>query len=142
MRGDSLALDPRRQADVLRYLGEGLTLTIAASRAGTSRWAVWRLAQQDDDFAEALAKAEASRQAWLLHRVRDKADQDWRAASWLLSTTAPEFRQHEEAGAQVQRSLEQLLEAVRGHMSAAAYAELLDAIDAIRADDAPKQLTG
>lgn len=117
-------LNEETQRAIIADVLSGLTLTMAAAKAGVARSSVYALIRRDPDFERALRMAEGSRQAALLRKVIEAGDGDWRAAFVLLERTAPEFRERKQVDVGVQSGVQEVFEALREHMSDSAYAEL------------------
>ena len=115
----------------------GQPVTTACKAAGISRDTFYRWRKQHPEFDAQVAQAEGVREKLLLDQVETYggAKGDWKAPAWLLERTSRDFREVRETKLAVQKGVEEVLDAVRGHMSEAAYMELIDAIAAIEGVD-------
>lgn len=93
-------LTPEAQTTICNAIEAGTPLKYAATYAGLGESTVHRWMQQaggpDPDpqfveFREAVQRAQARSVTRLVAIVTRAADQDWRAAKWLLETRAPEY---------------------------------------------------
>ena len=93
-------LTPETQTAICNAVEAGTPLKYAAVFAGVGESTIYRWMQRaqaaDPDpecveFREAVQRAQARSVTRLVAIVTRAADQDWKAAKWLLETRAPEF---------------------------------------------------
>jgi hypothetical protein len=80
---------PERAATIAEAIEKGLTFGLAAALGGISpdTLTVWR--RRYPDFAERIDAAEAQGALVNITKVRDAANDDWRAAAWILEHRHP-----------------------------------------------------
>lgn len=82
--------DPLKRREVCSLIGVGAGYDGAARHVGCSVATIHREADRDPVFAEQLAAAETAAGLSPLRAMRVAANNNWRAAAWLLERTFPE----------------------------------------------------
>lgn len=85
-------LDAERQGRLLEGIRAGLTMEVAARRAGISvatlhRWLARGEAEESGrfrEFCDQAFEAQADAEASCLARVMEAGREDWRAAAWIM----------------------------------------------------------
>lgn len=76
---------PQVRADILTDVEQGLSLTLAAQRAGISPDSIARWKKGDPVFAAKIARAQANRAKRRIQRIESAGDRgDWKADAWLI----------------------------------------------------------
>jgi len=85
-------LDERRRANVLYFIGLGLSRRMAARQVRCAHTTIARTAARDPLFALDLANAENEVDVESMRRIREaaKEQKNWRAAAWLLERRNPD----------------------------------------------------
>ena len=82
--------DPLKRREVCSLIGVGAGYDGAARHVGCSVATIRREADRDPAFAQQLASAETAAGFAPLRALRVAANNNWRAAAWLLERTFPE----------------------------------------------------
>ena len=88
--GRPRALDEIKRREVCALVAAGCGLPDAARYVGCAPSTIRREALRNEDFHEALRRAEMAGQLESLRTIRKAAASNWRAAAWLLERTHPE----------------------------------------------------
>ncbi len=85
-------LDERRRANVLYFIGLGLSRRMAARQVRCAHTTIARTAARDPLFALDLANAENEVDVESMRQIREaaKEQKNWRAAAWLLERRNPD----------------------------------------------------
>ncbi len=85
-------LDDRRRANVLYFIGLGLSRRMAARQVRCAHTTIARTAARDPLFALDLANAENEVDVESMRQIREaaKEQKNWRAAAWLLERRNPD----------------------------------------------------
>ena len=78
-----------REMEVVARVASGVPVGQAAEMAGVNRSTLWRWRRDDEQLDKALLMARASFLARQVERIDKAAEDDWRAASWLLERSEP-----------------------------------------------------
>lgn len=80
------ALDDARREDLFLILRQGMSVQSAADYAGVCSRTVYRTAERDSAFADAMRKARSTGEVRLVSTIQEAVQKkDWKAAAWLLS---------------------------------------------------------
>jgi hypothetical protein len=81
---------PERVEVILGAISEGMTYRLAAAAAGISddTLTIWKA--RHSDFSERLMAVEAEAALKAMKRINRAANDDWRAAAWILEHRHPE----------------------------------------------------
>ena len=84
-------IDETRQNEICAILSVGGTRRMAAQYIGCHERTIYKLARNDPNFAERLAKTELSPEVKFLKNIVDAASDKryWRAAAWALERMYP-----------------------------------------------------
>ena len=82
--------DPLKRREICTLIGVGAGYDGAARHVGCSVATIRREAERDPEFAEQLAAAETAAGLSPLQALRIAANNNWRAAAWLLERTYPD----------------------------------------------------
>ena len=113
----------------------GAPITVACQISGISRPTFYAWRRTYPEFDAKIREAEGNRQDTLIQNIRTKGEKDWKSDAWMLERTSRDFRESKEVSVGVERGVEEVLDAVREHMSAEAYGELVTAIARIQGVD-------
>lgn len=78
-----------REMEVVAHVASGLPVQQAAARIGVNRSTLWRWRRDDEQLDKALLMARATFLARQVERIDKAAEDDWKAASWLLERSEP-----------------------------------------------------
>lgn len=88
--GRPRALDEMKRREICALVSAGASLQSAAEYVGCAYITVYRERRRDEAFRTQLARAKAVRQLAPLQMMRQSAQNNWRAAAWLLERADPE----------------------------------------------------
>lgn len=87
--GRPRALDEGKRREICALLSAGASLQRAAQYVGCSPQTVRREAKRDREFRERMGRAKVSLQLGPLQLMRQAAQNNWRAAAWMLERSDP-----------------------------------------------------
>ena len=124
------------RARLLDALAKGNHIETACALAGVdyTTYRRWMQAggagdEKFREFYEAATRAMADAEASLLTTVKLHSVDDWRAASWILERRHPDrWANTQRVKLEVEKELRKTLDFLESHMTADAYAELLNGL--------------
>ena len=78
-----------REMEVVANVASGVPVGQAAEMVGVNRSTLWRWRRDDEELDKALLMARATFLARQVERIDKAAEDDWKAASWLLERSEP-----------------------------------------------------
>jgi hypothetical protein len=78
-----------REMEVVANVASGVPVGQAAEMVGVNRSTLWRWRREDEQLDKALLMARATFLARQVERIDKAAEDDWKAASWLLERSEP-----------------------------------------------------
>lgn len=83
-RGRPRALDDTKRREVCALISAGCSLERAATYVGCAATTIRREARRNPEFSEKLRRASLSTEISILSSIRNAAQKNWRAGTWLL----------------------------------------------------------
>ena len=114
--------------EIVKEIADGIPISVACKESGIAKSTFYKWLIEQPDFERDVSKAEGKRQAALIRELRAAGKLDWRAHGWQLERTSEDFRESKDVRVHVEKGVQQVLEAVRGKVSQAAWDEFVDAI--------------
>jgi len=90
VKDDNLSLDEITKREIVAILTVGGSRLTAAKYVKCTLETIRYNAEQDDEFANQIRKAEATLEVVQLKNIENSGKRDWRASAWLLERKYPE----------------------------------------------------